>query len=183
MNNLKNIIEKSISDGKSYGFIKKYFSDEIIKEYEINISYDIKEQWGRKNIKDLYISNKFSLFLNECKNLFPETEYEFYFLEGKKSGKGGTSLHFDPFPIIHLQIFGKTEWNIGKNALHKDHKWDEHNMVWQWDAEWIDLPDTFMLEPGDIIWFNNGIWHETKNIEDKCSLIFEAGANKGGNDG
>lgn len=177
MNKIKDIINNDISSGKSYGFIKKYFSDEIIKEYQENINLAIGAEYGRVNIKNNDISNKFLLFLNECKNTFLHDEYEFYFLEGQSSGLAGTKLHYDPYPIIHLQLTGKTQWNIGVNALEKGHLWDNEKGAWNWEAEWINTPDSFLLEPGDIIWFKNWIWHETKNKEDKISLVFEAGKN------
>ena len=173
--NLKIEIEKFKSDGKRYGVIKNWHQPTpTIDEFRdiVNI-----ERNGVVHLNKDNTTKDIDFFLNECIKVYPNIKYDLYVIDSPSSRNSapdnpGTTLHADPYPIIHWQCRGATLWRVGENAINKS-KVPTGTGGYFWDSEWLSDPESFILEPGDVIWFENGIWHETENLTEKYSVVFD----------
>lgn len=185
MDTLKNEINLARLNNKKYGVIRNWHqptpSIDDFKNLEKNKAVLGRISLRAFNGKDESISSnpEIHFFLNESIKVHPDQDYQFYMLSTPvfrniSPDRPGTGLHKDPFPIIHWQCRGVTLWRIGLNAKNNSFTVTESGGH-LWDSEWLEEPDTFLLEPGDIIWFDDGVWHETENLTEKYSIVFDAG--------
>ena len=116
-------------------------------------------------------SNSFKEFESEANKTYPKMSYNFYvyrsnsYRNQNKMG-AGTSLHFDENEILHFQCRGVTIWLFG-DVIEDPEKEHSHNGIWN------GKPSEILLEPGDIVWLNERTWHQTINMTEKRSLIYE----------
>lgn len=179
---LLDLISEAKDSNKTYAVFKNWRTPpdiKIISELHANN----KERYARTSIIGKYDEKEIDSFLNECLSVYDIPEYAFYVIKG--SAGHGHDTHKDPYDIIHWQCSGSTKWKIGKKEIGK--LWEagqaknEKDGFTKWKVSWLKEPDTFILEPGDIMWFrgdagtNVGAWHSTLNLSDKYSIVFDAG--------
>lgn len=179
--NLKKEIASLQSNGKNYGVIKNCYQPtptiDHLKEIVSKSSTKPNAQ-----INDPNIHQMIKYFLEECVNVYPNAGHKLYIISNPHSRNSapessGTKLHKDPMPIIHWQCRGATIWKIGNHAVSNGRIQNEAG-GYVWDSEWTQEPDCFILEPGDVIWFESGVWHETENLTEKYSVVFEVESGK-----
>jgi len=191
MNTLSDLIQEAKSQGKHYAVFKNWHQPTPTRK-EIEAMYgpeDGREQ--RLYIKDRAFPDKMNQFIDQGSAAYPESDNHFYVLGSKEyrnhfTRRPGARLHRDNFDVIHWQCTGVTKWSIGINAEAKNNPAtvtdpDQKALYdgeWFWQAEFTEEPDTFLLEPGDVIWFSKYAWHTTENLCDKYSLVMLSGNEK-----
>lgn len=184
MINLKDEINLAKSNGNKYGIIKNWHqptpSIDDFRDLEKIEQFIGRRYLTSKNKDESISSNKdINFFLQEALKVYPDQEYQFYMLANPNSRNAmpdqpGTGIHKDPYNIIHWQCRGATLWRIGLSAQTNGFEISSSGgHIWR--SEWLEKPDTVILEPGDIIWFDAGVWHETENLTEKYSIVFDAG--------
>jgi len=118
--------------------------------------YNIVRQSGRISIKGLDITKEMEFFQKSAIEAYPDIEYELFAMEAESfrnldPSNSGTYQHTDPHDVIHWQCRGASEWFMGEEM------------------------QSFILEPGDLIWFKAGTKHKIENITEKYALIFNCG--------
>lgn len=185
MNSLIDAINAQRLNNKSYGVIKNWQQPTPSNKYFDGIKDNVEEMLGRYSIKNFYGPNaenpnkEIEIFLRNAREAYPDKEYQLYVLSSPifrniAPERPGTTLHKDPFSIIHWQCRGATLWRLGLHAESQGHEITESGGH-IWNSKWIETPETFILEPGDVVWFNKGVWHETENLTEKSSIVFDAG--------
>lgn len=175
--NLKEEILLLKSNGKNYGVIKNCYQPTPTIDHLKEI---VSKSTSKPNaqITDPSIHQMINYFLEECLSVYPNTKHNLFIISNPNSRNSapespGTKLHCDPLPIIHWQCRGATIWRIGNDAVSNGKVQNEAGGYF-WDSEWTKEPESFVLEPGDVIWFEPGVWHETENLTEKYSVVFEA---------
>jgi len=151
---ISNIVEKCKKDNIEYLLVRNWHQPTPF-QVEFRELFDTEKSVGRTSIKNKILKNEFKFFLDECLEAYPIIDYEYYLMESRTfrnmDKNSGTEFHVDESDVLHWQCRGATQWIIGKNK------------------------DSFMLEPGDLLWFRANTEHSTENITEKYSLIFLAG--------
>jgi mannose-6-phosphate isomerase-like protein (cupin superfamily) len=148
-------IEGCKNSNLSYGVYRNWHQPTPTwKEFE-NL-YDQVRQSGRIRIKGLDITKEMKFFENAAVEAYPNIDYELFAMEAESfrnldPANSGTYQHTDPHDVIHWQCRGASEWFMGDNM------------------------QSFILEPGDVMWFKAGTKHKIENITEKYALIFNAG--------
>ena len=127
----------------------------------------------RIDVLTLNYPESFNDFEEEASKAYPESSYNFYIYRSnnyrnRNAEEAGTGLHLDINDILHWQCRGSTMWKFGE-VLEDPSK--EHGRNGSFTGE----TDNIFLEPGDLIWLRGETWHETENITEKRSLVFEPG--------
>lgn len=175
-NKLLDLISEAKDSNKTYAVFKNWKTPPNIEILSQLHEYN-EEKIGRVSIIGKYNNKEIDYFLNECLSVYNIPDYAFYIIKGKSNE--GHPTHIDPYDIIHWQCSGATEWKVGKKEI--GNLLNEKDSLTPWKVDWIKEPDTFILEPGDIMWFKGniksdmGVWHSTLNLNNKYSIIFDAG--------
>jgi hypothetical protein len=125
----------------------------------------------RIDLAHLDYPENFKEFENEAAKAYSKKSYNFYIYRSNsyrnKNAVGpGTSLHFDENDILHWQCRGATIWRLGE-VTEDPNKERSHNGTFTENFHEV------LLEPGDLMWLNAKTWHETENITEKRSLVYE----------
>ena len=183
MNTLSDLIQEAKSQGKHYAVFKNWHQPTPTRK-EIDAMYGPEDEWFRRlQLENREVNSKIQYFIDEANKAYPESDNDFYifsniYYRNSYYNKPGSKLHHDMFDVIHWHCTGVTKWNVGIHAEAKnDYKKAKPDVgtYFDWDAHWTGPYDTFILEPGDVLWFDNMSWHETENICDKYSVIMQAG--------
>jgi ribosomal protein L16 Arg81 hydroxylase len=191
MNTLSDLIQEAKSEGKHYAVFKNWHQPTPTRK-EMKALYGSEDDpTQRLYIKDKSIPDEINHFLDQASAAYPESDNHFYVLASMEyknyfKRRPGARLHRDNFDVIHWQLTGVTKWNIGLNAESKNNPakitrpedGPSYDGEWNWQAEFTEEPDTFVLEPGDVIWFSKYAWHTTENLCDKYSLVMLSGNEK-----
>jgi len=191
MSTLNQLIKEAKDAGLNYAVFKNWHQPTPTRK-EIEPMYGPNDIWyNRLQLQDRPVPASVKYFMNEANQAYPDKENDFYILSNIYyrnfySDRPGSKLHKDTFDVIHLQCTGVTKWEIGTEAESTNDPANSNPTVgaaWDWKAEFTGDYETFILEPGDVIWFNNKSWHRTENICDKYSIVMQTGTvhNRGKN--
>ena len=177
--NISEFIQESKNKGLKYA---------VLKKWDLPLSYiDLYNLHGRDEVDRITIKDrkfdKSQFFLEQCLQAYPNRDYDYFIMQSNlyrnNSTFAGTRLHKDPYDILHWQCVGATEWKIGLGGKHNSEPVKQKEIqpgvfYYLFDSSWESEPETILLEPGDLLWFSAGVWHETTNITEKYALVFEA---------
>jgi hypothetical protein len=171
---IEKFLKEAKESGKNYAVLKTHKSTPSW-EYFYTI-YDREREDNKISLVGRTYNDVIEDFKQQAIKAFNDDHYDFYMYESQgyrniKPKTPGTQLHRDPSEILHWQCRGATEWKLGVGKQTSDGVVNGESHLY--DAEWLEEPETIILEPGDILWMNIGVWHSTENLTEKMSIVFE----------
>lgn len=154
------VFESFVQDLPSWSDIINYFNEQYYTEPTLEVPSEFKPHGG------VLVKNDYEFQIRQCLNfkliknlkiIFDqvfdgETRGGPVFLDliGRPNGDGGYGLHPDPSDNLHVQCLGSTSWQIAK-------------------TENSDLKNV-ILNPGDIIYIPDGVWHKVQSLTPRVGM-------------
>jgi len=150
---------REIFDLNHYVIFRNYLDAPDISLF--NISYqqttdvinseDNKPLGSLKIVPEYFFKDKnVNSFYDECSSLY-DVKTTLLMLEG--SGGRTTTRHSDQSDVIHWQCVGQSEWTF-------------------YDLPTKGSETKFIMNSGDVLWFQKDRDHSVQNLKDKFSIVF-----------
>ena len=128
------------------------FDEAYQQKADVSNSNDSKPLGSMKIVPEYFFKDKNVInFYDECSSLY-NVKTTLLMLEGTGGGSP-TSRHSDQSDVIHWQCGGQSEWIF-------------------YDLPTKGSETKFIMNSGDVIWFQKDRDHSVQNLKDKVSIIF-----------